>query len=463
MPALPRPVDPAAELAGAEPLGPSAHRVRSVVVVGAGLAGAQTVSALRAQGFDGHLTLLGAEGRAPYDRPPLSKHLLDRRDPAWLSDELGIDTDALADDVRLGAAATSLAVGRTDVRVTTAGGEIRADAVVIASGSHAVLPRDWAGAATLHTAADAESLRARLGPGSRLVVVGAGWIGAEVAGVAAAAGVEVTVVEAGPSPLAKALGIAVGELTAPWYAAAGVRLLAGVPAADVRADAVRLADGRRLAADVVLVAVGARPATAWLGSALARDADGSLPVDASYAVIGAPGHVRAVGDVARRWSARHGWVPGGHWDGALRGPATAVRALLGGPGLAGDAEPADSPPDPAPYVFSTQLGHDLTLFGSRGADDELVLRGDPGGPSGWSALWFARESAPPSDVSDLARAGARAGSDTWGGRQLTAVLAVDRPRDVGATRRLFTAVALPRLDPVIAADPTRDLRDAVVG
>jgi len=435
---------------GPVPAGAPAHPIRAVVVVGAGLAGAQTVAALRAQGFDGHLTLLGAEPLAPYDRPPLSKHLLDRTDPAWLVDELGVDALTLADEVLLATAATGLFLDRFEVRLTTTRGELRADAVVIASGAQAVRPTGWDGAVVLHTAADAAALRARLRPGSRLVVVGAGWIGAEVAGVAAAAGADVTVVEAAPSPLAEALGVAVGAFTAPWYEAAGVRLLAGIPAAEVRADGVRLADGRRLAADVVLAAVGARPATSWLGGALTRDPDGALRVDAGYTVVGAPGHVRAVGDAARRWSPRHGWVPGGHWDGALRGPAIAVRALLAGPG-----EPA--PDDPAPYVFSTQLGHELTLYGARHPTDELVLRGSPTRPGGWTALWFA---APPG--SDRAHGGARARSDPGDASTLTAVLTVDRPRDAGAARRLFAGATLPRLDPTVAADQARALRDAVL-
>ncbi|RYV52237.1 FAD-dependent oxidoreductase [Pengzhenrongella frigida] len=449
---------------------PSAHGVRSVVVVGAGLAGAQSVAALRAQGFEGRVTLLGAEGVAPYDRPPLSKHLFDRVEPAWLTGELGVDVAALADDVRLAHPATGLAVGPDGVTVATATGDLSADAVVIASGSRALRPVGWAGARTLQTADDAARLRVALTPGARLVIVGAGWIGAEVAGVTAAAGVEVTVVEATGAPLAVALGAAVGGLTAAWYRAAGVRLLTGVPAEAVRADGVRLEDGRELPADVVLVAVGSRPATAWLGSALPRDPDGALRVDERFAVLGAPGRVFAVGDVARRRSARHGWVPGGHWDGALRGPAIAVRALLGGPDAATDE-------DPAPYVFSTQLGHDLALFGQPNLTvDDLVLRGDPTGTSrttgipgttgapgdpgttgapgtpgttgtsGWTALWFAPT---------------RPGSPIPGRRELTGVLTVDRPRDTAAARRLFTGRTLSRLDPPTAADPTRPLRDAV--
>lgn len=398
----------------------------SVVVVGAGLAAAAAVSALRSEGFDGRLTVLGAEGVPPYDRPPLSKELLARPEPVWLAEDLGLLL--AADDVRLAEPATGLALTPDGVRITTTGGEVVADAAVLATGAHAVLPAALAPARTLHTAADAAALRASLQPGARLVVVGAGWIGAEVAGVAAAAGAEVTVVEAGPAPLAVALGPAVGALTAPWYAAAGVRLVTGTAVVEAGPDGVRLADGEEVAADVVLAAVGARASSGWLAGALALAADGSVEVDAAYRVPGEP-RVVVVGDLARRRSPRHGWVPGGHWDGALRGPAVAARALLG--------LPVDGPEsDLAPYVFSTQLGHDLGLVGLPGATDDIVLRGGPDGPFG--VAWL------------------RAGTD-----ELTALLAVDRPRDVSAARRLFTGEALPRADRVLLADPAAPLTAAV--
>lgn len=407
--------------------------LRRVVVVGAGLAGAATVRALRDQGFAGQVTVLGAEGLAPYDRPPLSKQLLSRSEPVWLVDDLGLDL-AAADEVRLAEPATALSAGTGHdhpLSVRTTAAELPADAVVLACGATAVRPAGWAGALTLHTAADAARLRAALRPGARLVVVGAGWIGAEVAGVAAAAGVEVTVVEAADAPLATALG-GVGALTGAWYAEAGVRLLTGARVTGVTAGAVTLAGGETLAADVVLVAVGARPATDWLGGALPREPSGALRTDGGFRVLGGPPRVVAVGDVALRASERHGWVPGGHWDAALRGPAVAVRALLGDAGAG--TRPAD---DVAPYVFSTQLGHELSLHGQPGPADDVVLRGDPAHPAG--ALWFA------------------AGTD-----RLTAALALDRPRDVAAARRLFTGPELPHLDRVRAADADRPLKDAVL-
>ncbi|ASR56860.1 pyridine nucleotide-disulfide oxidoreductase [Cellulomonas sp. PSBB021] len=415
--------------AGGPPQGPT-RRPASVLVVGAGLAATQTVAALREVGYSGHVTVLGAEGVAPYDRPPLSKHLLDHVSPAWLADEVGTDITSQADAVHLARPARGLVVTPDAVTVHTDAGDLTSDALVVATGAHAVLPGAWVGARTLHTWADAQELRTALRPGDRLVVVGAGWIGAEVAGVAARAGVDVTVVEAAAAPLAGALGARVGALTVPWYGEHGVRLLTGRTIAQVDARGVRLSDGTHLPADVVLAAVGARPATAWLGDALPREADGALRVDEGFAVLGAPGrHVRAVGDVTLRRSRRHGWVPGGHWDGALRDPAELVADLL-----EGDAAAAGRG-DRAPYVFSTQLGHDLTLFGQPSAEDDVVLRGDPAADGGWTALWY------------------RPGGDTISG-----VLTVDRPRDVGAARRLFTSATLPELARPLAADPDRPLR-----
>jgi NADPH-dependent 2,4-dienoyl-CoA reductase/sulfur reductase-like enzyme len=415
-------------------------------VVGAGLAGARTVAELRGRGFTGRITVLGAEGLEPYDRPPLSKELLTRTEPAWLRDEVGADVGA-ADDVRLATPATGLTVGDDGVTVRHAGGELTADAAVIATGAAPRRPAGWGAARMLHTAADAAALRADLVPGARLVVVGAGWIGAEVAGVAAAAGVRVTVLEAAAAPLAVGLGD-VGALTVPWYATAGVELRTGVavrtltggPAAPGRGGPVTVVtDDGELTADVVLAAVGVEPASAWLvgGARTVPVApDGFVVVDAGCLAPGTGGRVAAVGDVARRRSPRHGPVPGGHWDAALRQPELAVASLLGG---------AD-PGDPAPYVFSTQLGHELGMYGLPAAGDEVVLRGDPS--RAFSAVWF------------------RPGSD-----EVSAVLAVDRPRDVGAARRLFGPagpagpagrLGLPRLDrDAVAAD--QPLRRTDVG
>ncbi|QAY70182.1 NAD(P)/FAD-dependent oxidoreductase [Xylanimonas protaetiae] len=474
---------------------------RSVVVVGAGLAGAQTVGALREHGFDGHLTVLGAEGVPPYDRPPLSKELLTRPAPVWLHEDLGVDVAALADDARLADHATALAVTADGVRVTTASGTVvEADAVVLATGSTPVRPAGWESAWTLHTADDAARLRAALRPGLRLVVVGAGWVGAEVAGVAAGEGAEVTVVEAAATPLERQLGTVVGAHLAPWYAAAGVRLRTGALVTSVDAGGVWLDDdgeevpgaeghaddapggggvdagaetrrGERIDADVVLAAVGVRPATRWLAGTLPLDAAGRLRVDAAGRLTGhasptdpagrlapaALNRVWAVGDVAVREHPVFGPVPGGHWSAALHDPEVTARAMLG-------VDPSPSDPEElrarfglapvtrhAPYVFSRQLGHDLALLGLPTPADAVVLRGDPAaGP--WAALY-------------LERALDRHAQMTPEGHPvglLRAVLLVDSPREVGAVRRLTNGPAPLHVDLTLALDLTRRLRDAVL-
>ncbi|MFE5311155.1 NAD(P)/FAD-dependent oxidoreductase [Isoptericola sp. NPDC056605] len=417
---------------------------RSVVVVGAGLAGAQTVAALRAHGFDGRITLLGAEGVPPYDRPPLSKELLTRPEPVWLSADLGVDVDALADDVRLAEPARALTSGPGGVVVTTARSEVAADAVVLAVGSVPLVPPGFAASSLLHTAADADRLRAALRrpDGLRLVIVGAGWIGAEVAGVAAGAGADVTVLEAAAAPLSRQLGHDVGSRLAGWYAEAGVRLRTGAAVAAVEDSGVVLADGEHVPADLVLTAVGARPASGWLEGALPLDPRGALLVDGDGRV---PGHPRvwAVGDVASRAHPVFGTVPGGHWSAALHDPDPTVRAMLGVEQAGGGH---------APYVFSQQLGHDLALLGlpvTAGPDaSPVVLRGTPGeGP--WAALYL-------DPAQDPAVEGAPDGVAT-----VRAVLLVDSPRDVGGVRRLMSRGEPLRLDLARATDPAVRLKSAV--
>ncbi|WP_435738857.1 FAD-dependent oxidoreductase [Cellulosimicrobium sp. PMB13] len=421
----------------------------SVVVVGAGLAGARTVAALRQLGFDGTLTLLGAEGVPPYDRPPLSKELLTRPGPAWLVEDLGIDVATLVDDLRLADPAVGLTLPDDDAHafaVTTRSGDVvRADAVVLAVGSEPVRPLGWETASVLHTTADAAALRERVAPGLRLAVVGAGWIGAEIAGVAAGAGAEVTVVEAGATPLERQLGPAVGTHLARWYADAGARLVTGVPVVEVRPDGVLLADGTQVAADVVLAAVGARPATAWLDGAVPRDARGAVPVDATGAVRDVPG-LWAVGDCATRDHPVLGPVPGGHWSAALHDPEPTARALMG-------LDADDAPPHP-PYVFSQQLGHDLALFGTPAVTDEVVLRGDPAGGATGREAWAALYVEP--DDGTSARRPDEGGRAV---RRVRAVLLVDSPRDVGAVRRLFTRTPRPELALEQATDPSVRWRD----
>lgn len=414
---------------------------RRVAVIGAGLAGVRTAASLRDAGFRGEITMLGAEGLAPYDRPPLSKDLLTRTEPAWLATELGCDAHALADRVELAAPARGLGPASNGVRIDLDEGTLEVDVAVLATGAHAWRPVDWAGAVVLHTAADAAVLRRALTPGTRLVCVGAGWIGAEVSGVAAATGCEVTVLEGGPAPLARPLGAEVGDLVVPWYAECGVDLHVGARVTSVHPDAVHLADGRRFDADVVLAAVGSRPTTAWLGSAVTLTTRGAVAVDSIGRADGAragfaPGALWAVGDCADRRTARDGLVAGGHWASALHDPTLVARGIMGGPLPAAD---------PAPHAFSTHLGHEVALVGRVRPGVRVAVRGDPrDGP--WTALYLAPGQ------------GLRPGEAV-----LTAGFAVDSPRDVGALRRMLGRANLPVVDVAAATMPDRALRDAVRG
>jgi 3-phenylpropionate/trans-cinnamate dioxygenase ferredoxin reductase component len=384
-----------------------------VIVAGGGLAGLRTAEALRAQGYTGRLTLVGAEPHRPYDRPPLSKNVLRGE-----TDDTTIDADldALGCKPLLGERATGLG----EVLETTAG-PLGFDGLVIATGATPIrLPGDGP-QHVLRTIDDARALRAELRPGTTVAIVGAGWIGAEVATAAAAAGCRVTVLEAADAPLAGAVGAEVGARTARWYAEAGVELRYGVKVASVEKGGLDLAGGGSLAADVVLTGIGVRPATEWLaGSGLALD-DGVV-VD-EYLRTERPG-VLAVGDCAAWWSPRFGRrLRVEHWDTALNAPDVAAANLLGG----------DRRYDAVPYFWSEQFGRMVQYAGHHPAGDTMVWRGDPD-VGGWSVCWLS-------------------------GERLVAVLTVDRPRDLVQARRAIAGGAL--ADPQRLADPDVAVRQAI--
>ncbi len=388
-------------------------------MVGAGLAGVRAAAELRAQGYQGGLTVLGAEPDRPYDRPPLSKRVLlagaepDPIDPAWLA---GVD-------LRTGVTVTAV---RPGTLATTAGDEPW-DGLVLAVGA---VPRRLAGsdggAYVLRTAADAHRLRSALVPGAHVVVVGAGWIGAEVATAAAHRGCTVTVLEAGVAPLVTALGPVAGGRTAAWYAEAGVTLRTGVAVSTVGSRGVGLAGEGRVDADVVVEAVGVRPRLDWLaGSGIEVDrASGGITVDEAARTT--LDRVVAVGDCMARWSPRtERRVRTEHWDDALRAPAVAAASLLGRPAVY----------DPVPYVWSEQFGRYLQWVGWRSGDGPAVWRGDPAagaGSTGWAAAWLDA-----------------------GGR-LTGMLTVDRRKDAMQARRLVDAGRV--VDPDRLADPSVPIR-----
>jgi 3-phenylpropionate/trans-cinnamate dioxygenase ferredoxin reductase component len=387
-----------------------------IVLAGGGLAGLRTLEVLRARGYSGAVTLVGAEKRPPYDRPPLSKRVM----LGELADTtLREDLDGLGAEVRLGETATGLEPGllRTDQ------GEHRFDRLVLATGATPVALPGTGPQRFLRTLDEALTLRALLRPGLRLAIVGAGWIGAELATAAVAQGCRVTVVEAAAAPLTAAVGAEVGALTAPWYAAAGVELRLGQPVESVERGGLALAGGGWLAADEIVTAVGVRPEVGWLkGSGVALDNGVAVDEQLRTSVPG----VFAAGDCMAFWSLRYGRrLRFEHWDVALRSPDVLAGNLLGGT----DAY------DPVPYFWSEQFGRMIQYVGFHGAADLMILRGDPA-ERRWAACWLA-------------------------GDLLVALLTVNFPRDLAQGRRVIesgTPVDAERL-----SDPAVLIRDAVRG
>lgn len=274
----------------------------NVVVVGASLAGLRAVQTARELGYQGRLTLIGEEARLPYDRPPLSKEYLDDGplttahefpDTADLAEKLGVE-------VRTGVRATALDVENRIV--TTSDGDVDYDALLITTGVRARHLPGTDGLASVHTLRDlddANAIRAALDARARVVIIGAGFIGAEVASAAAKRGLTPIILEAAPTPLARAVGTAAGSGLARMHARNGVDLRCGVAVSEIlgtgRVEAVRLADGTEVPADLVVVGIGADPVIDWLtGSGL--NLDNGVVCDATLRAADA---VWAAGDVAR--------------------------------------------------------------------------------------------------------------------------------------------------------------------
>jgi 3-phenylpropionate/trans-cinnamate dioxygenase ferredoxin reductase subunit len=398
-------------------------RIARVVIAGAGLAGLRAAEELRAREYQGSITMIGAEHHPPYDRPPLTKKFM----TGEIDDtSLRADLPALGVDLHLGETATGLRDGvlRTDKA------EYRFDALVVATGATPVRLPGPGPQRVLRTIDDAAAIRSALRPGLKLAVVGAGWIGAELATSAARHGCRVTVVEAAPAPLAGALGAEAGSRTVPWYSAAGVELRLGQPVESVEPGGIALPGGGWLAADEVVTAVGVRPAVRWLaGSGVLLDNGVAVDEGLRAAVPG----VFAAGDCAAFASRRFGGrIRVEHWDNAIHAPAVVAANVLGG----GEVY------DPVPYFWSEQFGRMVQYCGRHTGAERLVWRGDPGGRD-WTACWLAG-----------------AGPD-GAGERLTAVLAVARPRDLLQGRRLIASGA--PVDPARLADPAVAVRDAAAG
>ena len=390
-----------------------------VVVVGASLAGLRSCETLRQEGFEGRITLVGAENEMPYDRPPLSKKVLAGE---WEPDRIRLrkadDIEALQLDLRLGVRATRL---RTDDRVVELGehGEVSYDGLVIATGAaprrlpgHAPLD----GLVELRTLADSLALRDRIADGAaRVVIIGAGFIGLEAAATARQKGCTVTVLEGAPAPMIRGLGADMGIAVAAVHHRHGVDLRCGVQVAGVESDrrhrvtGVRLADGSLVEADVVVVGIGVSPCTDWLDDSGLALRDGIVCDPTLF--TGAP-CVYAAGDCAR-WpnlvfEGQHDVeMRVEHWTNAAEQGAMAARNLL--------AVTRGEQPQPyaaVPFFWSDQFDSRIQFVGrAHGGDDVQVFAGSTDG--NFAALYF------------------------WEGR-LRGALGVNMPRLVMPFRQLLT-------------------------
>jgi 3-phenylpropionate/trans-cinnamate dioxygenase ferredoxin reductase component len=349
-------------------MGTDAH-----VIVGAGLAGAKAAEALREEGFDGPVVLIGDEPEAPYERPPLSKDYLRGESPrekarvhaAGFYEDHGIE-------LRTGTTVASIDVRSREVELS--GGErLGYVRLLLATGARprrlSLSGADLAGVHHLRDFADADRLAERLRSGARAVVIGAGWIGAEVAASARQRGVDVTILEQAALPLERVLGPELGRIYADIHAEHGVRFIgkAAVEAIEgvERVERVRLADGTTIPADFVVVGVGVEPRTELAEqSGIAVD-NGILVSEALE--TSAPG-VFAAGDVANAHHPFYGRrLRVEHWANALNQPAVAAKAMLGKPATY----------DRLPYFFSDQYDVGMEYTGYAAEWDEVVFRGNP--------------------------------------------------------------------------------------
>ncbi len=391
----------------------------TAVVVGASLAGLRAAEELRHEGHSGPIIIIGDELHAPYDRPPLSKQLLAGKwDVERIHHHAPDKLDTLGFEFRLGRRAVSV---DTDARVLSCsdGSELRYDGLIVATGATArSLPGTdgMPSVRALRTLDDCLAIRAGLaavGEGARLVVIGAGFIGSEVAATCHGLGASVTVVEALATPLARVLGEQMGEACAGLHRSEGVRVLTGV-GVDRLSSApgaphpvvVHLADGTDLGADLVVVGIGVVPAVDWLeGSGLTID--NGVVCDES---LFAGDRAVAAGDVARwRHPSLDERIRVEHWTNAAEGGAAAARNLMAGTAGA-------QPYDPVPFFWSDQYKTKIQVIGLPGPDDEVVVVGGSLDERKFVALYRRAD-------------------------RLRAVLAFSQPRQLMAYRPLLAAGA----------------------
>jgi 3-phenylpropionate/trans-cinnamate dioxygenase ferredoxin reductase subunit len=347
------------------------------VIAGASLAGAKAAEALRAEGFDGPLILIGAESELPYERPPLSKDYLlgnVERETIYVHPRQWYAENDI--DLRLGVAVTGIDPARHQVSLTD--GSMQGYAkLLLATGSSprrlSVPGADLDGVLYLRSAAESDQIKTAFKGGSRVVVIGGGWIGLETAAAARAAGVEVTVLEMAGLPLLRVLGRQAAQVFADLHRERGVDLRCGVQISEItgshgHATGVRLADGRHVQADAVIAGVGISPCN-QLAAAAGLEVDNGIRVNAQ--LRSSNPDIYAVGDVANAFHPlldEHIRVE--HWANALHQPQTAAKAMLG----------QHVAYDRVPYFFTDQydLGMEYAGYVKPGASDEVIFRGDVG-------------------------------------------------------------------------------------
>jgi 3-phenylpropionate/trans-cinnamate dioxygenase ferredoxin reductase subunit len=350
-----------------------------MVIVGGSLAGAKAAEALRAMGFGGQVTIIGDEPHLPYERPPLSK--------GYLAGKSGLDSVFVHDaawyaehevELRLGIAAS--AIDRPGRRVQLADGSVVGyDKLLLATGAS---PRRLPGADSvqyLRTIEDSDQIKNVLAAGSRLAVIGAGWIGLEVTAAARQAGMEVTVLGAEELPLLRVLGPEMARVFADLHTAHGVDLRLGVRVEQVTQRGVRLADGTHIEADTIVAGIGAVPRTQLAEQAGLEVSDG-IVTSASLAT--SDPDIFAAGDVASAFHPLYGrHLRVEHWATALKQPATAAAAMLG--------EQASY--EELPYFYTDQydLGMEYVGYIGAGGYDRLVVRGEPAPDGAFIALWLS--------------------------------------------------------------------------
>jgi NADPH-dependent 2,4-dienoyl-CoA reductase/sulfur reductase-like enzyme len=384
-----------------------------IVIVGASAAGSTTAQTLRREGFAGALTVIGDEPHLPYDRPPLSKQVLLG---TWPADRTSFGASTAYQEqgiqLRLGTKAERLDLDQRAVVLAT-GERVSYDRLVIATGVQPVYLRaghELGGVHVLRTLDDAVALRAALLTASSVVVVGAGFLGSETAAAAGHLGCDVTLVDVAPAPMANQLGDELGWLIGELHTANGVRVATGYGVSQLlgneSVEGVELTDGSVLRADLVLIAVGSKPATSWLEDSGLPLADGVLCDPTCQSVDG----IYAAGDVARWPSARFGLsLRLEHRFNATEQAVAVARNLLSDE--AGEARPFD----PVPYFWTDQYDAKIQVYGVVPPDARLVVtRGDP--------------------------AQRRFTARYYSGGRVTAVVGWNMPRELRTERALLTEI-----------------------